>query len=259
MQLRAYCCGMKVLILGATGGTGRALVDQAIAQGHVVTAFARDPSKVRSSNPNLHIAKGNMLDPASVEAAVRGQDAVISALGVRINVWPLLAIILTCQLIARFAGLAGPVGWLVRLGVPLLAYLILFRATNVLSGGTKNIVQAMEKLGVKRFICESSLGVGDSKGQLGLLYTWLLIPVLLRGVFADKAVQEEIIKESSLDWVIVRPAALTNGRKTSVYKSGFAAADRSVQRRVSRADVAEFMLTQLTSDIYLRRTPGLSY
>ena len=74
---------MKLLVLGATGGTGRALVEQALAQGHVVTAFARDPSKVRTTHPNLHVVKGDILDPASVEAAVRGQDAVLSALGVR--------------------------------------------------------------------------------------------------------------------------------------------------------------------------------
>lgn len=250
---------MKVLIFGATGGTGRALVDQALAQGNVVTAFARNPAKVRTAHPNLRVAQGNILDPASVEAALCDQDAALSALGVRINVWPLIAIIVGCQLAARFTGLIGPVGWLVRLGIPLLTYFLLFRATNTLSEGTKNIVHAMEKLGVKRFVCESSLGVGDSKGQLGSLYNWVVIPLLLRGVFADKEAQERVIKASKLDWVIVRPAALTNMARTGVYKSGFAASGWAIRRKISRADVAEFMLKQLSSDAELGKTPSLSY
>ena len=250
---------MKLLVLGATGGTGRALVEQALAQGHVVTAFARDPSKVRTTHPNLHVVKGDILDPASVEAAVRGQDAVLSALGVRVIVWPLLLVVVISQVIRRLAHLIGPVGWLVRLGLPLLAYLILFRRTTTMSEGTRNIVQAMEKLGVKRFVCESSLGIGDSKGQLGPLYNYVVIPLLLRNIFADKEVQEEVIRRSSLGWVIVRPAALTNGPRTGAYRSGFSAGDKAVRRRVSRADVADFMLQQLTADDYLGKTPGVSY
>jgi putative NADH-flavin reductase len=250
---------MNLLILGSTGGTGHALVEQALEQGHIVTAFARDPAKVRTTHPNLRIAKGDILDYGSVETALRDQDAVLSALGIRVKVWPLIAIVILCQLIARFAGLIGPLAWLVRLGIPLLAILILFRRTTTLSEGTKNIVRAMEKLGVKRFVCESSLGIGDSKGQLGPLYNYALIPILLRNIFADKEIQEQLIKQSKLDWVIVRPAALTNGPRTRVYRSGFDAADKSIRAKISRADVADFMLGQLTSDVWLSKTPGLSY
>ena len=250
---------MNLLILGATGGTGRALVEQALEQGHIVTAFARDPSKVRTTHPNLRIAKGNILDYASVETAVRGQDAVLSALGIRVRVGPLIAIVILCQVIARFTGLIGPAGWLVRAGVPLLAILILYRRTTTLSEGTRNILRAMEKVGVKRFVCESSLGIGDSKGQLGLLYNYVLVPILLRNIFADKEAQEKLIKESKLDWVIVRPAVLTNGPRTRVYRSGFDVADKFIQAKISRADVADFMLGQLTDDVYLSKTPGVSY
>jgi hypothetical protein len=95
-------------------------------------------------------------------------------------------------------------------------YLIPFSAD-----GTQGIVKAMQKVGVQRFISESSLGVGDSKGRLGLLYTYGLIPLFLRGLFADKEVQERIIRDSSLDWVI--------------------------------------MLKQLTEKVYLRMSPGVSY
>ena len=119
--------------------------------------------------------------------------------------------------------------------------------------------RAMENLGIKRFVCESSLGIGDSKGQLGFLYNFVLIPILLRNIFADKEVQEKIIAASPLDWIIVRPGALTNGPRTGVYKSGFDPSDKSIQAKVSRADVADFMLKQATSDGYLRKAPGLSY
>jgi hypothetical protein len=117
----------------------------------------------------------------------------------------------------------------------------------------------MERVGVKRFICESSLGIGNSKGQLGFLYNYVLIPILLRNVFADKEVQEQVVRESKLDWVIVRPAVLTNGSRTRVYRSGFDAADKSIQTKISRADVADFMLGQLINDVYLSKTPGVSY
>ncbi len=250
---------MNLLILGATGGTGRALVEQALEQGHTVTAVARDPSKLRMTHQNLRIVKGDILDYDSVETAIRGQDAALSAVGSRVRVGSLIAIMIICQVIARFAALIGPVGWLVRIGVPFLAILILYRRRTTLSEGTKNIVRAMEKLGVKRFVCESSLGIGDSKGQLGFLYNYLLIPVLLRNIFADKEVQERIIQESKLDWVIARPAVLSNGPRTGVYRSGFDATDKSIQTKISRADVADFMLAQLAGDADLNKTPGVSY
>ena len=250
---------MKLLILGATGGTGQALIQQAIEQGHIVTAFARDPTRVNTAHPNLRVVKGDVLDYASVEAAVQGQDAVLSALGARLQVGLFVLIIFICQVIARFAALTGAFEWFVRLGIPLLANLILFRPTVTLSHGTKNVVAAMEKRCVKRFICESSLGVNESKRQAGFALNYIWIPLLLRGIFADKKTQEKLIQESRLDWVIVRPARLTNGPRSGVYRSGFDPGDMSIDGQISRADVADFMLKQLTSDAFLGKTPGVSY
>src|SRR5437016_6210468 len=101
---------MDLLIFGATGGTGRALIQQALEQGHVVTAFVRNPSKMRAVHSNLRIVKGDILDYASVEAAVRGQDVVLSTLGIRPQVGPFVAIIGLCQIVARVAALTGPAG-----------------------------------------------------------------------------------------------------------------------------------------------------
>ena len=250
---------MNLLILGATGGTGRALVEQALALGHTVTAFARNPAKVRTTHPNLRVVQGDISNPESLEAAIRGQDAVLSALGVRVRVGSLIVIVILCQVLARLAHLTGAVGSLLRIGVPIMADLVLFARTTTLSEGTRNVVRAMERLGVRRFVCESSLGIGDSKGQLGFLFNYVVIPLLLRNIFADKQVQEKVIRESNLEWVIVRPAALTNGPRTGVYRSGFETGDKSIRARISRADVADFMLGQVTEATYLRKTPGLSY
>lgn len=210
---------MNLLIIGATGGTGRALVDQALAQGHSVTAFVRNPAKVRTTHERLTVFKGNVLDYDSLERAVVGKDAVLSTLGHK--------------------------RWLIR--------------TTILSRGTKNIIAAMEKNGVKRFVCETSLGVGDSRGRLGLYHTLFVIPVIIFFYFMDKAKQERLIKASSLDWVIVRPAQLTNGRKRGTYRHGKDIGNYIITRWISRADTADFMLKQLSGNSYLRQTPGVAY
>ena len=207
---------MDLLIFGPTSGTGRILVEQALEKGHAVTTFVRHPDALRTQHPNLTLRIGNVSDYGSVEAAIRGKDAVLSA-----------------------SDTNAP------------------DADATSSQGTKNIITAMEKLGVKRLISESSLGVGDSKGQLGFLYSFLLIPLLLHRVFADKEAQEKYIRNSTLDWVIVRPAARTNGPRTA-YRSGFSVTDKTIKGKVSHADVADFMLKQITDDTYVRKTPGIS-
>jgi len=250
---------VKLLIFGATGGTGQALVEQALGQGHVVTAFARDPTKVRTTHKNLSVVKGNISNYDSVEAAINGQDAVLSTLGIRVRTGAIVIIAIICQVFAAVVPLSKPFAWFVRAGVPVLALMIFSRKKTTLSDGTGNIIQAMQKHRVKRFVCESSLGIGDSKGQLGFLYNVILIPLLLRNIFADKEVQERIIKDSLLEWVIVRPAALTNGPRKGVYQDGMSIGHWFFTAKISRADVADFMLKQLTENTYLRKTPGVSY
>ena len=250
---------MQLLIFGGTGRTGQALVEQALEQGHVVTVFARDAAKVRRTHENLRVMKGDIADYDSVEASVKAQDAVLSALGTSPHVGLVVILVVICQVIARTLALSGIFNLLLRIAVPLLILLIFARKKTTLSNGTKSILQAMEKLGVKRFICESSLGVGGSKGRLGLLYTYVLIPLFLRGLFADKEVQERIIRNSALDWVIVRPAALTNGPRRGGYEHGENIGHWLFTRKISRSDVADFMLKQLTDNQYLHRTPGVSY
>lgn len=250
---------MKLLVFGASGGTGRRLVQQALDQGHVVTAFARDPAKIRLAHANLRVVRGDILEAHTVDTAVAGQDGVLSALGTRLPVKVIIAIVLACQIIVRTVALSTPASLCVELGVPILAILLLSRRTTTLSDGTRNIVGAMERLGVRRLVCESSLGVGDSKWKMGVVHNLLAIPLFLRNVFADKEVQEQIIEGSSLDWVIVRPAALTNGRQRNVYRVGSDVGNWFIPSRISRSDVAAFMLGQVTDPTYVRKTPGLAY
>lgn len=210
---------MNLLIIGATGGTGRALVNQALAHGHTVAAFVRNPSGLKITHERLSVVPGNILDYSSVDRAVQGKDAVISALGHK--------------------------RWFIK--------------TTILSEGTKNIIAAMQKHGVKRFVCETSLGIGDTKGRLGLYYTIFVIPCITYFYFKDKELQEQLIKDSSLDWVIVRPGQLTNGRKRGIYRHGEHIGSYIFTVRISRTDVADFMLKQLSEDTYLRRLPGVAY
>jgi len=249
---------MKLLIFGASGGTGRQLVQQALAQGHLVTAFVRNPSKLPIAHQNVRIVQGDALRYDAVEPAVSGQDAVLSALGVRPPVTTFIFITILCQVAVRFLVLPRFAAWSISLGIPLLALLFLFRRNTKLSDGTRNIVRLMEQHDVKRFVCQSSLGVGDSRGKLGFLYNFFLIPLFLRNLFADKALQESLVRQSGLDWIIVRPTALTNGPRKGAYRAGSDVGHWFLPTKISRADTADFMLKQVTATDYLRQTPGLA-
>ena len=207
----------RVLVIGATGGTGRELVQQALAQGHQVTAFVRNPEKLQIEHANLSIAKGDVLDYATVEAAMRGQDAVLSALGH-----------------TRFLG-----------------------PTRIQSDGMRNILRAMSACDVPRLICETAIGLGNSAGRMGLPGTLFMLPLILPFYFWDKLRQEELIMASDRDWVIARPGILLNGPARGDYRHGPDVGGYLWPVAIRRADVADFMLKQLADDRYLGMAPGL--
>ncbi len=209
---------MKLVIFGATGKVGQDIVEQALGQGHEVTAFTRAPEKLRLSNENLHVFEGDVLDITSVTRAVQGQDAVLCALG-----------------------------------KPLM------NKEQLRSKGTKNIVDAMEKANVKRLVCLSSLGVGDSYGILPFHYKYIIVPLFMRSLFADHTLQESYVRESSLDWIIVRPASFIKDGKKGAYRHGFSTGDKPAALKISTTDVADFMLKQVGEDKYLHSSPALSY
>jgi putative NADH-flavin reductase len=211
---------MKIVIFGAAGATGRILVEQALERGYEVTAFDRHPAALTIQHPKLSLIQGDIFDPASVEKAIAGQDVVISVLGVRPGV-----------------------------------------TTPVCSKGTEHIIAAMQKLGVKRFICQSAFVVAALDGEWREV-PWL-VPVLplfpkVKAMFADKVIQEQEIRQSNLDWIIVRPAMLTGDPGTGNYKVG-APLSMGPRPKISRADVADFLLKQVSDDTYLHKVPRLRY
>ena len=209
----------RILVFGASGGTGREIVRQALERGFQVTAFVRDPAKLGIEHPSLAVCRGDVRDAAAVARAVQGQDAVLSALGHR-----------------AYYALGGPQ-----------------------TRSTRAIAQAMTTHAVSRLICITSLGLGDSAGRLGLLYSLFVLPVVLPLYFWDKAGQERALHASSLEWTIVRPGALVNAPVRGRVRHGARVGSYLFTARVSRADVAAFMLDQLESDAYVRQTPGVSW
>lgn len=132
------------------------------------------------------------------------------------------------------------------------------RKGGVRAPGTRHIIAAMESLGVKRLICQSTLGAGDSRANLNFIWKYIMFGWLLKEAYKDHQLQEEYVKRSNLDWTLIRPGAFTDGPATGKFKHGFPPTEKS-KLKISRADVAMFLLMQLESDEYLRKTPALSY
>lgn len=130
---------------------------------------------------------------------------------------------------------------------------------TVRSEGTRTVVRAMQTAGVRRLVCQTTLGAGDSRGNLDFFWKWVMFGFLLRGAYNDHNRQEAIVRESGLDWTLVRPAAFTDGAHTGQYRHGFGPTVRDLTLKISRKDVADFMLRQLATDQYLRAAPGQSY
>ena len=206
----------RVLIIGATGRSGFAVLQRALERGHLVTALARSPEKVTTRDPNLRVMQGDVLNPPSLEPAIGGQDAVVSCLG---------------------AGLKG----------------------GVRSEGTRNVIRAMEGAGVRRLISQSSLGVGESRDNLNMYWKHVMFGLLLRKAYADHGLQERYVRESRLDWTLVRPAALVDGGATGTYIHGFSPKRKGLDLKVSLDDLAEFVVGELENPAYLHMAPGLSY
>lgn len=211
---------MKLLVIGASRGIGLEVVKQALARGHEVRAFAQSADAIRLSNARLEKRNGNALKVSDIASAMTGVDAVILTLGIR----------------------AGP-------GMVLGTVDLFSRATQI-------VVDAMKKARVKRLICVTGFGAGESRAKLGPLQT-IVFQLLFGRAYDDKDVQEVMVRKSGLDWIIVRPVILTNGPKTGRYK----VLDNPKDWRsgtVSRADVADFLVKQVQDSAFLGKTPVLT-
>jgi putative NADH-flavin reductase len=210
---------MRVTVFGASGATGRHLIDQAQAHGHHVTAFVRTASRLGARLEQPTVVVGDVAEAAVVGSAVEGRHGVLCALGA-----------------------ASPL-----------------RRDPTLVDGVRHIVSAMEQHAVRRLVYLSFLGVPEGRHQLSVVGRYLVAPLLLRNVVADHTAKEWIIRRSTLEWVIVRPPRLTSGARRGSYRSGLDIRATSVVPRISRADLADFMLRQLGEDTYVRKTPAIMY
>ena len=208
----------KILVLGATGGTGRLIVDQAIVQGYKVTALVRSAEKGRDLR-GARLAIGDAREQAALRAALEGQDAVISALGTP----------------------ASP-----------------FKEVTLLSMATLALVSAMKAEQVPRLVAITGMGAGDSVGHGGLVFDRLIYPLLLRQVYADKNRQEAVIRESGLDWVLVRPSVL-NGKPVRGSPRALEELSGFHGGTIARGDVASFVIDQVKTDTWLRRSPLVTW
>jgi putative NADH-flavin reductase len=126
---------------------------------------------------------------------------------------------------------------------------------NVVSEGTRIVIEQMQSLGIERLIVVTSLGVGDSKKQVPTLFQ-MLANTFMKAVMEDKERQEEYVRASGLRWTIVRPGGLVNGPRTGRYESGL---DKKIAAgRVNRADVADFIVRQLEDDAFINAAPAVT-
>lgn len=209
----------NILVVGASRGTGLETVKRALEEGHRVRAFARSPDQICLDDPNLERCAGDATETADVRRALSGMDAVIQTLGVKV----------------------GPDK--------------IVRGTKLFSTATRVLVEAMQAEGVSRLVALTGFGAGDSRNQGGCLYDLSFNAVLGR-VYDDKSVQEHLIRSSDLAWTIARPVVLTDRPATHRYRAVLDPADWR-PGTITRADVADFLVKQITSEEYLRKAPVL--
>lgn len=209
-----------LLVIGASRGIGLETVKRALADGHRVRALARSAATIPLDQPNLEKIAGDALNPEIVVNALADADVVIQSLGEN----------------------KGPQ--------------MLLSGTTLFSKATRNLIDAMRASEVRRLLAVTGLGAGDSRGHGGFLYDAIIFPLLLKRVYDDKDVQEQMIKASGLEWTIVRPGLLTNGPVTGKAR---ALTERKDWRAgsISRADVADFLVHEAFERRFVGKTPLL--
>jgi uncharacterized protein YbjT (DUF2867 family) len=194
---------MRILVIGASQGTGALAVRAGLEKGHQLTAFARSPQKLALEHPHLQKRTGDFHQAASVNEAVPGHDAVI----------------VTASATSFSAFKENP---------------------RYFSQGTGYVIESMTKAGVKRLVVLSASGVGESRRLFNPIMRLLLMDGLLKAPYADHERQEQQVRSSGLDWVIARPGRLTNGPARGKFQKKTAI--EPVPSSISRADVAAFLV-----------------
>ena len=210
---------MNIVVFGANGPTGQLLTKQAVAAGHVVTAVTRHPEAFPLHHEHLQVMGADVFDLSDVQRAVAGQDAVLSTLGVPYS----------------------------------------FKPITLYSKGTAHLVQAMNHAGVRRLVCVSSSAVDPHDTGGGFLFDKILQPLIIatlgRTMYADQKRMETLVMNSHLDWTIVRASGLFETEAVTDYH----VAEEHIRGMwTSRADLADCMLHQLTTDQYLHKIAAVA-
>ena len=212
---------MKIVIFGASGFSGRAILKEALAQNHQVTILVRSNVGVAFRDKNLKVVEGNVLDKEIVNQILHDQDAVIQCLGV---------------------GGKGD-------GKP----------TTFISDATKIIVEEMEKNKVKKLIAMSNVGAGNSIAFQPWIFNKIILPYFmkwLKVIIDDKNKMEPIIMNSRLDWTIVRCPNIVDKPMKGNCKATLDGKDLKLS--VTLGDMAAFMINQITDNTFLKQAPSIS-
>jgi putative NADH-flavin reductase len=212
---------MRLTIFGASGKTGRHLLEQALAAGYDVTAVVRDPTRLPLRHQRLTVVTADVLDPAAIAPAVAGADAVLSALGPQ-----------------------RP-----------------RNRSSIMSAATASILEAMRATGTSRLVVISAAPVASDDHGTTLPQRLLARPLLralLGGLYADLATMEDTVRRSGVDWTILRPPWLFDGPRTGSYRQ---AKDANLRGgyRISRADLAEAILASLDDPDTVKATIAIGY
>ena len=212
---------MKIVVFGATGIVGKAVVREALEKGHEVTVLTRDAGKVATRHERLHVVEGHVTDRNTVHNVLDGQEAVIQTLGI---------------------GGKGD-----------------GRPTTFVSDANKSILDEMERMNVRRLVAISVIGAGDSLAFLPWIYRKLVLPLFMKwfqAIMDDKNRMEPMIKKSSLDWTIVR--CTTVKERPATGKVNATVDGKGLKFSISAADMATFIVNQLTDNRFLKQAPTIS-
>lgn len=209
---------MKILVLGATGATGRLIVGKAVAKGYEVVALVRSKAKA-ADLAGAELIEGDARDPAVLARAIVGCDAVVSSLGTAMSP---------------------------------------FKEVTLLLMATRALVGVMEQQNIRRLVCITGLGAGDSRGHGGFFFDRLFLPLMLQKVYEDKDRQEDAIRASTLDWTIVRPTVL-NDKPARGHIKALTDLSGIHGGTIARSDVAEFVVQQLAADTWLHKAPLIAW